>query len=97
MDTPVIQAVKSGHSLADDTLLMSEACELYLQLKGVGKDKVFIRTANGNTGYLTKLLDDRPISSFSSSEATKFRDCCIEKGMGLDIIKNGICPAIIRY
>jgi len=35
----------------------------------VGKDKVFIRTANRNTGYVTKLLGDKPISSYSSNEA----------------------------
>ena len=45
MDIPAIQVVKSGDTHENDTLLMSEACELYLRLKGVGKDKVFIRTA----------------------------------------------------
>ena len=45
MDIPAIQVVKSTHSVADDTLLVSEACELYLRLKGVDKDKVFIQTA----------------------------------------------------
>jgi hypothetical protein len=51
----------------------------YLRLKGVGKDKVFIRTANRNTQYVTKLLGDRPISSYSSNEAAQFRDWCIKK------------------
>jgi len=69
MDIPAIQVVKSGSTHENDTLLMSEACELYLRLKGVGKDKVFIRTANRNTHYVTKLLGDRPISSCSSNEA----------------------------
>ena len=41
MDIPAIQVVKSSHSVADDTLLMSEACALYLRLKGVG-----IKTVN---------------------------------------------------
>ena len=50
MDIPAIQFVKSGDTHENDTLLMSEACELYLRLKGVGKDKVFIRTANRNSG-----------------------------------------------
>ena len=63
MDIPSIQVVKSGSTHESDTLLMSEACELYLRLKGAGKDKVFLRTANRNTGYVTKLLGDRPISS----------------------------------
>ena len=63
MDIPAIQVVKSGGNHENDTLLMSEACELYLRLKGVGKDKVFLRTANRITGYVSKLLGDRPISS----------------------------------
>ena len=74
MDIPAIQVVKKSDSAVDDCLLLSEACELYLRLKGVGKDKVFIRTANRNTQYVTKLLGDRLISSYSSNEAAQFRD-----------------------
>ena len=87
MDIPAIQFVKSGDTHENDTLLMSEACELYLRLKGVGKDKVFIRTANRNTQYVTKLLGDRPISSYSSNEAAQFRDWCIGQGMGIKTVK----------
>ena len=87
MDIPAIQVVKSGDTHENDTLLMSEACELYLRLKGVGKDKVFIRTANRNTQYVTKLLGDRPISSYSSNEAAQFRDWCIGQGMGIKTVK----------
>ena len=71
MDIPAIQVVKSSDSAVDDGLLLSEACELYLRLKSGGKDKVFTRTANRNTQYVTKLLGDRPISSYSSNEAAQ--------------------------
>ena len=87
MDIPAIQVVKTSDSNVDDGLLLSEACELYLRLKGVGKDKVFIRTANRNTQYVTKLLGDRPISSYSSNEAAQFRDWCIEQGMSIKTVK----------
>ena len=87
MDIPAIQVVKSGDTHVNDTLRLSEACELYLRLKGVGKDKVFIRTANRNTQYVTKLLGDRPISLYLSSEAGQFRDWCIEQGMGIKTVK----------
>ncbi len=87
MDIPAIQVVKSGDVHKNDTLLLSQACELYLRLKGVGKDKVFIRTANRNTQYVTKLLGDRPISSYSSNEAAQFRDWCIGQGMGIKTVK----------
>ncbi len=87
MDIPAIQVVKSGDTHENDTLRLTEACELYLRLKGVGKDKVFIRTANRNTGYVTKLLGDRPISSYSSNEAAQFRDWCIGQDMGIKTVK----------
>ena len=41
MDIPAIQVVRSNDNLQDNTIKLSEACELYLRLKGVGKDKVF--------------------------------------------------------
>ena len=87
MEIPAIQVVRSNNNLQDNTIKLSEACELYLRLKGVGKDKVFIRTAQRNTGYVTKLLGDRPISSYSSNEAARFRDWCIEQGMGIKTVK----------
>ena len=87
MDIPAIQVVKSSDTLVNDTLRLSEACEVYLQLKGVGKDKVFMSTANLNTGYVAKLLGDRPISSYSSNEADQFRDWCIDRGMGIKTAK----------
>ena len=87
MDIPAIQVVRTSDDANNATLYLSEACELYLRLKGVGKDKLFIRTANRNTQYVTKLLGDRPISSYSSNEAAKFRDWCIDKGMGIKTVK----------
>ena len=87
MDIPAIQVVKSRDSVINDGLLLSQACELYLRLKSVGKDKVFIRTANRNTQYVTKLLGDRPISSYSSNEAAQFRDWCIGQSMGINTVK----------
>jgi len=87
MDIPAIQVVRASDEADDATLRLSEACELYLRLKGVGKDKVFIRTAKRNTQYVTKLLGDRPISSYSSNEAAQFRDWCIGQGMGIKTVK----------
>ena len=87
MDIPAIQVVRGSNDLQNNTIHLSEACELYLRLKGVGKDKVFIRTANRNTQYVTNLLGDRPISSYSSDEAAKFRDWCIDSGMGIKTVK----------
>ena len=38
MDIPAIQVVRASDEANDATLCLSEACELYLRLKGVGKD-----------------------------------------------------------
>ena len=61
---------------------------LYLRLKGGGKDKVFIRTAQRSAGYVTKLLGDSPIGSYSYNESAQFRDWCIDKGMGIKTVKS---------
>ena len=87
MDISAIQVVRASDEEIDATLCLSEACELYLRLKGLGKDKVFMRTANGNTKYVTNLLGDRPRSSYSSNEAAQLLDCCIERGMGIKTVK----------
>jgi hypothetical protein len=60
MDIPAIQVLRASDEANDAALCLSEACELYLRLKGVGKDKMFTRTANRNPGYVNKLLGDRP-------------------------------------
>ena len=75
IDIPALELVKSD-DVSDGSCLLSEARELYLRLKAGGKDKVFIRTATRNTDYVIKLLGDRPLGSYSSSEAAQFRDWC---------------------
>ena len=43
IDVPSVDKIKLDNVINDDTLKISEALELYLKLKGVGKDKVFLR------------------------------------------------------
>ena len=66
---------------------LSEALDLYLRLRGGGKDRVFLRTANRNIGYVIKLLGDRSLSSYNSKEAGEFRDFLIDKGMSINTVK----------
>ncbi len=87
LDIPAIQLVKREEPPENITFSLSEACELYLWLKGVGKDKVFIRTAKRNTQYVIGLLGDRPISSYSSSDAATFRDWLISRDMSIKTVK----------
>ena len=86
IDIPALDLVKSD-DVSYNSCLLSEARALYLRLKAVGKDKVFIRTATRNTDYVIKLLGDRPIGSYSSSEAAQFRDWCLKQGMTVRTVK----------
>ena len=87
MDIPAIHLVKANDNINDSSPLISDALDLYLKLKGEGKDKTFIRTANRNIEYIVKVLGNKPIRSYSSSDASKFRDWLIEQGMSNSTLK----------
>ena len=74
MDIPSIHLVTSNEELDDDIPDVSDALDLYLKLKGESKDKTFIRTANRNIEYIIKVLGNKNIKSYTSKEASKFRD-----------------------
>ena len=52
MDIPAIHLVKSDDGKNDSSPVISDALDLYLRLKGKGKNKTFIRTANRNVKYI---------------------------------------------
>ena len=85
MDIPAIHLVKTNHS-DDSSPSMREAVENYLRIKG-NDDRIFIRTAQRNGNYVAKLLGNRPITSYSTSEAAQFRDWCLDKGMNINSVK----------
>ena len=87
MDIPAIHLVSSNEDLDDSSPLISDSLDLYLRLKGEGKDKTFIRTATGNVEYIIKVLGNKSIRSYSSIDASKFRDWLIEQGMSLSTVK----------
>ena len=58
-----------------------------MKLKGIDKDKTFIRTANRNTEYVIQVLGNKSVTAYSSSEAAEFRDWLINKGMGKSTVK----------
>ena len=79
-DKPVSASVSSCETL-------SEALELYLRLKGVGKDKVFKRGAERNIQSVVDVLGDRPLDEYSSSDAANFRDYLLKKGLTTNSVK----------
>jgi integrase len=85
MDIPAIHLVKASH-VDDSSPLMTEAVENYLRIK-CNDDRIFVRTAQRNGNYVAKLLGNRPITSYSTSEAAQFRDWCLDKGMNINSVK----------
>ena len=67
--------------------LLSEALSTYLRLKGEGKNKLFVRTANRSIKYVIKLLGDLPIDVYSSKDAAKFRDFLLDRGLLISSVK----------
>ena len=87
MDVPEVDKVRLDNAINDDTPKISEALELYLKLKGLGKDKTFIRTANRNVKYVIKVLGNKSLKSYSSSDGAKFRDWLLANNMNINTVK----------
>ena len=85
MDIPAIHLV-TADNVQDNSPLLLDAVEMYLTIKGK-TDKTFIRTARRNATYVAKVLGNKPITSYATSEAAKFRDWCFEQGMSLNTVK----------
>jgi len=66
---------------------LSEALDLYLKLKGVGKDKVFHRGAERNVQSVIEVLGDRPLDEYASSDAASYRDYLLKKGLTTNSVK----------
>ena len=83
------------HLLRDKPLLpyqsscmrLTEALDLYLRLKGVGKDKVFQRGAERNVQSVVDVFGDRPLDEYVSSDAAAYRDYLLKKGLTTNSVK----------
>ena len=96
MNIPAIHLVQIG-AANDTSPPIMEAVKLYLSING--KDgATFKRTARRNAEYVAKAVGNKPITSFSSSEAAQFRDWCLEQGMTISTVKRvfGSVRAIIN-
>ena len=81
LDIPKLSVIPDWTDRVDNAPLLSEAVEFYLKLKGHGRSKTFQRGAHRAKEYVIKVLGDRPISAYSSSDAGKFRDWLLDKGL----------------
>jgi len=87
LDIPAMNLIRMDINDTDNGFRLSDALDLYLKLKGIDKDKTFIRTAHRNTEYVIQVLGNKSVTAYSSSEAAQFRDWLINKGMGKSTVK----------
>ena len=66
---------------------LSDALTKYCALKGADKGKLFFTVAERNVGYVIECLSDRPIDTYASSDAAKFRDWLIGRDLSTSSIK----------
>ena len=71
MGIPAIHLVKSD-DVEDSSPLLLDAVEMYLSIKGK-TDKTFIKTSRRNATYVAKVLGNKPITSYATSEAARLR------------------------
>ena len=65
MDVPEKDKVSLENVVEDIGPKINQALEIFLKLKGIGKDKVFHRTAKRNIEYVIKCLGNKSIQSLS--------------------------------
>ena len=77
----------NGHGQLSSGPTLLEARDVYIKLRGVGKDKTFIRGTSRNVDAVIKHLGDRPIDSYSSSDAATLRDEMLDRGLSIASVK----------
>ena len=85
MDIPAIHLVKTDDVIHTSPVMM-DAVDVYLSIKS-NNDRIFVRTARRNGEYVSKVLGNRPITSYSTLDAAKFRDWCFEQGININTVK----------
>ena len=66
---------------------ISDALDLYVRLKGTGRGKVFASTAERNVGYLIECIGEACLCDIEPTDAGKFRDHLIAKGLSPSSVK----------
>jgi len=88
MDVPALHLVISDASdVNDKSPTMMETVDIYLRLKSEKHSPTFIRAARRNGKYVVEGLGNRPITSYSSSDAAAFRDYLFAKGLSIGSVK----------
>ena len=87
IDIPKIAIIGLNNSCLKNGPSLSQATQLYLNLKGAGKSKTFRQAAIRNSGYVIDLLGDRNIGDYSTADAGMFRSWLIERQLTVSSIR----------
>nr|WP_276204532.1 tyrosine-type recombinase/integrase [Candidatus Terasakiella magnetica] len=81
------------------TITLNDAKDLYLKLKGQGKNKTFNQTTNRSVAYVIELLGNKPICSYKKADANKFRDHLIAKKLTIGSVKRivSVVRSVINF
>ncbi|MDG1902074.1 MAG: tyrosine-type recombinase/integrase [Bacteroidales bacterium] len=70
-----------------EKLKLSDALNIYLKLKGKGKDVLFARTANRNISYAIECFGDIDINLIKPIDSGKYRDFLFNKGLSASSVR----------
>ena len=79
--------------------LLSEAAQIYVKMRGNGRQKKFFQSTERNLQYALQALGDRPIDTFKPKDAVIFRDRLLARGLTVESAKRSFAGlrAIINF
>ena len=76
-----------NEKIISEKLKLSDALNIYLKLKGKGKDVLFARTANRNVSYAIECFGDIDINLIKPIDSGKYRDFLFNKGLSASSVR----------
>ena len=76
-----------NEKIISEKLKLSDALNIYLKLKGKGKDVLFARTASRNISYAIECLGDIDINLIKPIDSGKYRDFLFNKGLSASSVR----------
>ena len=73
-----------------DAPILSEALETYLRLKGNSKGKSFGQSAKRSVSLAVSTIKNKPLTEYSTSDATKLRDHMLLSGLTVATVKRNL-------
>jgi integrase len=79
--------------------LMSEAKNIYLKSKGVGRPRTFSQAVDRAITHLINTVGDKPLDTYSRKDANMIRDVLFERGLNRSSIKRmfGTIRALVNF